>query len=319
MTDKQHICVTVLGAGRSGTSLSTRGLAAVGVDLGDCLRRGWVKNPTGFFEDRDLLALNQRLKRTLGIRGDSVRLIAPEEYNTPAIETLRHKAMHTIRRRFGRSPLWGYKYGRTLRLMPFWEPVYGALDLDMRYLVAIRNPLSVAASRGKLDPRRGVQETADHEWLVNVVPHFARARGRPLAVVDYDRLMADPRRQLARMATGLDLPDPDPKAIDIYCNEFLRPGMRHTQFSVADLDDGRVDPLVRDAYRWLDRLAGDEIAADDPAQWDAMWNDWARIAAGVEAMGPALAATDQAESARRRAERGPRQVYQWLRRKLRGG
>jgi hypothetical protein len=319
MTDNQHICVTVLGAGRSGTSLSTRGLAAVGVDLGDRLRRGWGKNPTGFFEDRDLLALNQRLKRTIGIRGDSVRLIAAEEYDSPAIEALRHQAIHTIRRRFGPCPLWGYKYGRTLRLMPFWEPVYDALDLDMRYLVAIRNPLSVAASRGKLDPRRGVQETADHEWLVNVVPHFARARGRPMAVVDYDRLMADPRRQLARMATGLALPDPDPRAIDIYCDEFLRPGMRHTRFSVAELDAGRVDPLVRDAYRWLDRLAGDEITADDPAHWDDMWDDWARIAAAVEAMGPALAATDQAETARRRAERGPRQTYQWLRRKMRGG
>ncbi len=315
MTDKQHICVTVLGAGRSGTSLSIRGLAAVGVDLGNRLRRGWGKNPTGFFEDRDLLALNQRLKRTLGIRGDSVRLIAAEEYDSPAIEALRHQAMHTIRRRFGQCPLWGYKYGRTLRLIPFWEPVFEALDLDMRYLVAIRNPLSVAASRGKLDPRRGVQETADHEWLVNVVPHFARARGRPMAVVDYDRLMSDPRRELARMATGLDLPDPDPAAIDIYCDEFLRPGMRHTHFTVADLDDDRVDPLVRDAYRWLDRLAGDEITADDPTLWD----DWARIAAGVETMGPTLAATDQAETARRRAERGPRQAYQWLRRKMRGG
>lgn len=315
MTGERQICATVLGAGRSGTSLATRGLAAVGVDLGNRLRRGWGKNPTGFFEDRDLLALNQRLKHTLGIRGDSVRLIAAEEYDSPAIESLRHQAIHTIRRRFGRSPLWGYKYGRTLRLMPFWEPVYGALNLDMRYLVAIRNPLSVAASRGKLDPRRGVQQTADHEWLVNVVPHFARARGRPLAVVDYDRLMADPRRELTRMATGLALPDPDPKAIDTYRDEFLRPGMRHTQFSVADLDDGRVDPLVRNAYRWLDRLAGDQITADDPALWD----DWARIAAAVEAMGPALAATDQAEAEHRRAERGPRQAYEWLRRKVRGG
>jgi hypothetical protein len=315
MTQMRNICVTFLGAGRSGTSLSTRGLAAVGVDLGDRLRRGWGKNPTGFFEDRDLLALNQRLKHTLGIRGDSVRLIAAEEYDSPAIEALRHQAIHTIRRRFGQCPLWGYKYGRTLRLMPFWEPVYDALDLDMRYLVAIRNPLSVAASRGKLDPRRGVQETADHEWLVNVVPHFARARGRPMAVVDYDRLMIDPRRELARMARNLTLPDPDPAAIDIYCSEFLRPGMRHTHFSVADLDDGRVDPLVRDAYRWLDRLAGAEITADDPALWD----DWARIAAAVEAMGPNLAEIDRAEAARRRAERGPRQAYQWLRRKMRGG
>ena len=315
MSEHRNICITVLGAGRSGTSAATRGLAAIGVDLGDRLRRGWGKNPTGFFEDRDLLALNQRLKRVLAIRGHSVRLIAAADYDSPAIHALGHQIIETIRRRFGHCPLWGDKYGRTLRLLPFWEPVYQALDLDMRYLVAIRNPLSVAASRAKLDPRRGRQEASDREWLVNVVPHFSRVRGRPVAVVDYARLMPDPRVELGRMASGLDLPEPDPSAIDTYCDEFLRPGMRHSQFSVADLDDRRVAPLVRDAYCWLDRLAGDDITTDNPA----LWEDWARIAAAVHAMGPALAHADRAETARRHAERGPRQAMEWLQRKLRGG
>lgn len=316
MSETRNICVTVLGAGRSGTSAATRGLGALGVDLGDRLRRGWGKNPTGFFEDRDLLALNRRLKRALGIRGDSVRLIAPEEWDTPAVRALRQPAIETMRRRFGQCPLWGYKYGRTLRLLPFWEQVYDALDLDARYVVAIRNPLSVAASRARLDPRRGRQETSDREWLVNVVPYFARARARPMVVVDYDRLMADPRRELGRMTRGLGLPAPDPAAIDAYCGDFLRPGMRHGRFTIDDLDEeGRTHPLVRDAYRWLHRLASDDIDAGDASLWD----DWARIARAVEAMAPALAETDRAEAERRRVEWGPRAALAWLRRKLRGG
>ena len=67
--------------------------------------------------------------------------------------------------------------------------------LDVRYLVALRNPLSVAASRGKLDARRGRQQKSDLEWLVNVVPYFRRARSRPLVVVDYDLLLANPEAQ----------------------------------------------------------------------------------------------------------------------------
>ena len=46
------IAVVVLGAGRSGTSAITRALQAIGVDLGDDLRPGGGKNPTGFFEDQ---------------------------------------------------------------------------------------------------------------------------------------------------------------------------------------------------------------------------------------------------------------------------
>ena len=139
--------VVVLGAGRSGTSAITRGIQAIGVDLGDHLRPGGGKNPTGFFEDQDLLSLNKRLKRALRIRGDSVRLIEEAEWQADAVRLLHDEAVATIRRRFGGVSLWGYKYGRTLRLLPFWRAVYEALDLDVRYVVALRNPLSVARSR----------------------------------------------------------------------------------------------------------------------------------------------------------------------------
>ena len=315
MSNRRNRCVVVLGAGRSGTSAVTRGLAALGVELGGRLRRGWGKNPTGFFEDRDLLALNRKLKRALDIRGDSLRLIAAEEWDAPAIRALHGQAVATIGRRFGGCPLWGYKYGRTLRLLPFWQQVYDALDLDVRYLVAIRNPLSVAASRARLDPRRGRQAVSDLEWLVNVVPYFDRLRGLSMVAVDFDRLMAEPRAQLLRIAERLALPA-DEVAIGTYSDGFLEAGRRHSRFTIDDLGEaGPVHPLVRDAYGWLDRLAGDDIEAGDGALWD----DWARIAGALQAMGPALAEADRAEAARRRAEWGPRGALAWLQRKLRGG
>jgi hypothetical protein len=296
----RSVAVVVLGAGRSGTSAATRGLAALGVDLGDRLRAGWGKNPTGFFEDRDILALNQRLKRLLGVRGDSVRLIAPEEWDATDIVALRAEAVDTLNRRFGGAALWGYKYGRTLRFLPFWEEVHGALDLDVRYLVALRNPLSVAASRGKLDPRRGRQQKSDLEWLVNIVPYFRRARARPLVVVDYDLLLAQPEAQLARIADQLALPPADPAEKAAYAHEFLHPGMRHTRFTADDLD-GAADPLVYDAYRWLHGLASDALTIDDKA----LWEDWARIEGAVAAMAGALDQLDHVETELRAAKRHP--------------
>src|SRR6185503_20153018 len=98
--------IVVLGAGRSGTSAITRALPALGVELGDKLRPGRGKNPTGFFEDIDLLALSKRVRRTLGIRPESVRLIDDAEWQTPAVVALRDEALETVRRRFGRCPLW---------------------------------------------------------------------------------------------------------------------------------------------------------------------------------------------------------------------
>lgn len=312
--------VVVLGAGRSGTSAITRGMQAIGVELGDDLRPGGGKNPTGFFEDQELLAINKRLKRLLAIRGDSVRLIAPEEWRAPAVRALQQEAIETIRRRFGQYELWGYKYGRTLRLLPFWLEVYEALRLDVRYVVALRNPISVARSRAKLEPRRGTQAKSDLEWLVNVVPYFRAIRERPFVVVDYDRVMEDPVEQLTRMATRLHLPltDETRASISKYAEEFLRADMRHSRFTAQDLQENdAVNRLTREAYLLLDRLAGDEISADAE-----FWRTWERIEKQVAELGPILQHVDQVEIDFRRAQRnplGPLQLAPQIWRKLRGG
>jgi len=304
------VMVTILGAGRSGTSAITRALEAVGVDLGDNLRPGSGKNPTGFFEDNDLLALNKRLKRALGIRGDSVRLIEDEEWRQPQVRALADEAVELIRRRFGDRPLWGYKYGRTLRMLPFWQDVYRRLGLEDRYVVALRNPLSVARSRLRLDPHRGTQEKSDLEWLVNVVPYFELARGHVTVVVDYDNVMADPTAELERLARGLGQPlgDRVQRGIAVYRDEFLVPGIRHSRFSIEELDrDSKIHPLARDAYRWLFRLCTDQVAFDDAE----LWKDWRRIAGAVRDLAPVLRHCDRLEAELRAAQQsllGPLQA-----------
>jgi hypothetical protein len=311
-------CVTILGAGRSGTSAITRGMGAIGIDLGDRLRRGRGKNPTGFFEDNDVLRLSRRLKRAIGVRGDSVRLIEESEWHEPKVRKVHDLSTETLRRRFGDNPLWGYKYGRTLRFLPFWMHVWEDLGLDMRYVLALRNPMSVARSRERLNPTRGTQENSDLEWLVNIVPYLHLARSRPMVVIDYDRVMADPSHELERMAAGLGLPIEDRSGVDEYCNEFLRPAMRHSRFTIDDLaGDPRIHRLVREAYRWLYRLATDEIRTGD-AQF---WSEWSQIAAQLEDLRPVLRQMERLKAEARAAAHspfGPLQVVPDLWRRARG-
>ena len=122
-------------------------------------------------------------------------------------------------------------------------------------------------------------------------------------VVEYDLLMEDPRAQLARMAERLSIPmgTTAQQGVEAFVSEFLKPGMRHTQFVDDDLDrDPRLNPLVRVAYRWLRRLATDQIAADDPD----LWRDWARIEAQLDASAPLLRHVDYLESELRRGRGG---------------
>lgn len=291
--------IFVVGAGRSGTSALTRGLAALGVALGDRLKAPSAKNPTGFFEDAELLEQAKRARDALGLRAESVALVDPAAFESPALEALAQETAERVRRRFGAFPVWGFKYAQTLRFLPFWERVAQLAALDVSYLVALRSPISVARSRAALDSVRGVQEKSDAEWLVNVVPFFRRLAQRPFVVTDFDALVAKPEAELSRVAERLALPlGPDARAaVEAYARGFLDAGRRHTSFTDADLDaDPRLSPLARDAYRWLRRLARDELAPDAPE----LWREWARLEAALAAQAPLLRHVDRLEAALRR-------------------
>lgn len=289
--NNRSIVIPVLGAGRSGTSAITRGLAALDVDLGDKLRRPGGKNPTGFFEDNDVLAISKRLKRALGIRGHSVRLLSDAEFATPRMQALQNQAIQTLGARFAESPQWGYKYSRTLRTLPFWEGIHNALNLDVRYVIALRNPLSVARSRGRINPQRGRQVWSDMEWLVNVVPYFHRTAGHRRVVVDFDRLMRDPEQQLARVARDLNLSvgEREQAGIHQYATRFLQKDKPSTRFSRQDLlADPTANRWTAEGYSLLDAVAADELTLDSPEFIER----WSAVEQAVTDLGPFLAEFD---------------------------
>jgi len=296
--------VLILGAGRSGTSVIARATQAVGVELGNDFKPPSRKNPSGFFEDAELLRLSKKLRRALGLRPDSLRLLDESVWDGPVVAPFYAEFARAIEARFGSAPIWGFKYARTMRLLPFWARLFKQMDIAPSYVMPIRNPLSVARSRAKLDAHRGSQENSDLEWLVNVVPYFKLVRNAPLVVIDYDRLMAEPVTQLERLATHLDLPltDSTREKIDTFARHFLRPGLQHTQFSIGALkSDVRINRLLRDAYCLLDRLAVDNM--DSSAA--NLWSEWERIEAGVEELRPLLARLDKLERELRHAQWNP--------------
>jgi hypothetical protein len=276
----------------------------VGVNLGNDFKPPSRKNPTGFFEDAALLKLSKRLRRSLGLRPDSLRLLDDSVWTCATIMPYYEEFAKTINDRFGQAPVWGFKYGRTMRLLPFWERLFDEMNISPSYVMAVRNPLSVARSRSKLDAHRGRQEHSDLEWLVNVVPYFDLVRGKNLVVVDYDKLMENPVAQLDRLAVRLEMPltDQTQKEIQTFATKFLKRSLQHTHFSVDDLKSARkINVLVRDAYCWLDRLAEDEIQSTDTGLWDA----WEKVNSGVSALGPILKRLDMLNRELRYAQWNP--------------
>lgn len=296
--------VLVLGAGRSGTSLTTRAVQTVGVELGNDFKRPSRKNPSGFFEDAALLKLSKQLRRALALRPDSLRLLDERVWEEPILNPFFDEFEQTIKARFAGVPVWGFKYARTLRLLPFWTRLFDRMDISPSYVLPIRNPLSVARSRAKLDGHRGSQANSDLEWLVNVVPYLHLVQDQPLVLIDYDRLVTQPEVQLHRLAEGLGL---TPNAatcqtIKVFTRQFIQNDLRHTRFSIEELQaDDQVNHLVRRAYALLDPLASG--APNPPSA--GFWSDWAVIEEEVQRLGPILARMDALEHSLRAAQWNP--------------
>jgi hypothetical protein len=266
---------------RSGTSALSRSIQALGVYLGNNFLEQQPDNPTGYWEDKGIYQLNEHVLSVCGLKWEDARLIDNSKWSQPEIEALRSEAADYLRASFSGHSLWGFKDPRSVRLLPFWQPILRSLGIDTSYVIVIRNPRSVSIS---LFDRQGMdQRAARILWLVYMVPYLHMLESKPLVVTDYDLFMADPHGQLERIARALELPlnEETAAAIDHFVNHFLDGNLRHSFFKPDDFDlDPRMSPLSREAYLWLRKLAIDEIPPSSPRFWTA----WRRVARSLTAL-----------------------------------
>jgi hypothetical protein len=266
--------VLVIGMHRSGTSAVARGLQALSVYLGNDFLDAQPENPTGYWEDKGVVTINERALKQLGLAWDDVTPVAPTAFRRFRMRLLQNHAVRYVRRTFASQPRWGFKDPRTIRLLPFWRGVLRKCHADDAYVVVVRNPLSVAAS---LFRRQAMDVVTSHRlWLVHMIPFLRELRDRPTVVVDYDLLMADPRAQLARIATRLNVPSNETTApeMDRFAADFLDERLRHSLFSPRDFDLTTPEArLTHEAYALLYELAMDGVNFGD----DTFWSGWEKI------------------------------------------
>ncbi|MBN2591012.1 MAG: hypothetical protein JXA96_14190 [Sedimentisphaerales bacterium] len=256
--------IVVLGMHRSGTSAIARGIRTLGCEFGDTLWPANVSNRKGFYENIEITKFNDELLRLLGVEWHSVAQIPAERFNSPNLDSLRDQAKEILNRHFGKSPLSGFKCLRICRLLPFWQRVFSEMKIKESYVIAIRNPLSIAES---LDARNGFShEKSFLLWLLHILPVIKYTNGLPRVVVDYDIMMDNPISQLKRIAgmLAIEIDPAQEPALNEFATSFLEENLRHTRFTLDDMTaETCLLKLTRQAYSLLLNIAGDEGAFDD--------------------------------------------------------
>jgi hypothetical protein len=251
MCDQEIICV--LGMHRSGTSLLTRILNLIGVDLGPTeglTTEPIAANPKGYWEHHQLTAISDAILKRYGGSWDKPPLL-PRGWETDgAIDDLRDRAEQLIRDQFAEVPLWGWKDPRTCLTLPFWQ----RLLPNLRYIICLRNPVDVARSLEQRD--RLSAEMSSNLWITYVSFALRYSDGKPRLMIFYEDIMNDGLRELQRLAEFLGRPERAEQAdVKEAVQEFIDPGLQHQRASISDVAAGSRSELCARALYISHRIS----------------------------------------------------------------
>lgn len=227
MTHAQEEVCLVLGVHRSGTSAIANGLSLLGYCLGeDLLPAQEGVNPKGFFEDSELVRLNEEFLRRRGRRWDSVGDPLPGQCATELEPELIQAARGLLRRRVNELGLYAAKDPRLALTLPVWIAAAAAERLPIRLVIALRSPEEVVAS---LATRNGFGRVkATLLWLDNFSRIMFHSMGQMRYVVDYPTLLENPAQVLRCL--GMFLRPGwriDDAKLEYYTSRFLDKSLRH--------------------------------------------------------------------------------------------
>lgn len=270
---KQRLIV-VLGMHRSGTSVVTRGLQVMGVQLGEQLLEPIPSvNAKGFWEDRDIYLLNVEMLAQFNQEWFHLAVLTPTDVQALHQAGYFLRAVEILQQKTRDIPVFGFKDPRMAKLLPFWKAVFDHLHFDVSYILVIRHPLSVAKSLAKRD--HFPQQQSHLIWLTYVFSSLKDSQNTQRVIINFDALMLSPEQQLSRLAKFLRL-EIDARELQHYTSEFVEPGLRHTIYEECDLQsDPTCPPIVSELYSQLSEVAQDNISLEDTRLQNkiALWAD----------------------------------------------
>ena len=238
MPARDAMIILVLGMHRSGTSMLTAGLPALGIDLGPNLmppRPG--DNDKGYFENPDIVALNEQLLAMDGYHWSSLAYGRRIDYGAERYAAQRAEAGEILATQFGPGPI-AIKDPRLCLTLPFWHQVIEAArpGAEILHLHLFRHPTAIAASFAARALRPGaaalVEPIGDDAeqalllWLSYSYQALRNSRGRNNCCLQQAALLDDPVAALTALAMAHDL-DLDSARLAGFARDFIDPRLTH--------------------------------------------------------------------------------------------
>ncbi|MFD2672022.1 glycosyltransferase [Marinicrinis sediminis] len=258
---KKAICI--LGMHRSGTSMLMRILHLLGLEIGrdeDIVSYG-EDNPEGFWEHRGIVEIHEKILQEMNRGWDSIAPMQQDWLRKPSIIEYKKELVELVKKEFSDAIVWGWKDPRTCILLPLWQEIFEILDIDVSYVISLRNPLDVANSlhkRNEINKEYGI--ALWYYYMMNVLEYTKGCRNKP---VEYDALIENTESTIKELADFIGLNYDEDRVTKIINS--IKPSLRHSKSSYNELllyTDERVASFYKNTKDMLEGNSSETYCID---------------------------------------------------------
>ncbi|MFA9459044.1 sulfotransferase family protein [Halalkalibacter sp. AB-rgal2] len=232
---KKSKVVCILGMHRSGTSMTARMINLLGVHLGnphEVISKGGQFNEKGFWEHKGITQTQQRILRSLSRSWDTNQPLPENWWKNKKIEPLKRQLSAIINKDFSNKKIWGWKDPRTCLLLPMWNELLSNKNVNIHYLIVVRNPLDVVYS---LERRNGFTLADSFQiWLLYVLNSLYWTNGMQRMIIDYDDFLQNWEWRIQEVVKELRVEPPNETIIE-KMSSFVSPSLQHSSSTIEEL------------------------------------------------------------------------------------
>ncbi len=243
--------VMIIGAGRTGSSMLTRILIALGMSGSSNHVSAVEHNPEGVFEDNDIVNIHKNILSTIGVHAYGV---VPDDFLCiDGVAQFIPKIKKIIKEKtINPEYIWGFKDPRSASLLPLWSRVFNPLKIAPKYVVTLRNPAAVVTSMHRqFNDDVGIAELV---WLVRTCDALYYSGGNCF-IVHYEDWFTDKANKLAlnlSLFIGLEY---DENKIQSLLDGIVKKSLNRSSYENYEI----LNPYVEKLYTVLKQCSGDDF------------------------------------------------------------
>lgn len=257
MSSVKRKALIVLGMHRSGTSALGGVLARLGAALPKTLMPPTPDNPRGYMESVRFMKFHDEILASSGSSWNDWGKFNPDWFESDVADEFHEQLPRLLEEEFGNSRLFVLKDPRICRFFPFWVRACQDLDIAVKVVIPVRNPLEVAQSlhtRDQFGPSRGLLI-----WLRHVLDAEHASREVDRCLLRYSDLLGDWRAEVSRLSSQLRLRWPRRSSkVEVEIDSFLESELRRQASNSDRLEHGgELMSWVKTAYGALNMMIDD--------------------------------------------------------------